>query len=194
MQDRIFSERGKAMEEVYFREQDSKLIKKLRLRAHLDEIAVALGEKLLVDDPDLLERVKQLGVTLETASALFLAPLVQTAWAEGKVTRREHETVLRLARGRGMDPASSAYAQLEQWLRKRPSDAVFDTGIELLKAGFSVLPPAEQEERVKSMLHACREVADASGGLERLIGLGDPVSESEALTLDQIGRALRNRP
>jgi hypothetical protein len=43
MQDRIFGDREKAMEEVYFRKEDAKLVEKLRQMAHLDEIALALG-------------------------------------------------------------------------------------------------------------------------------------------------------
>ena len=192
MQDRIFGDRGKAMEEVFFRDRDAKLTKALQLRAHLDEIAMALGEKLTVDDPDLLEKVRSLGITLDTAPALFVAPLVQVAWAEGKVTRQEHDAVLRLARGRGMEPTSPAYAQLEIWLRTRPADVVFETAIEILKVGFSVLPPAQREERIDSILRACREIAAASGGPERLLGFGDDVSRAEHVTLDHISRALRS--
>jgi ribosomal protein L32E len=191
MHDRILHERGKAMEDVYIRDQDARLLKKLRMKAHLDEIAVALGEKLRIDDPALLEKARDLGITLETAPALFLAPLVQVAWTEGKVTRQEHEVVLRLARERGMEVASPAYAQLEEWLRTKPSDAIFDTALEVLKLGFSVFPPAEREERVNSIVAACRQVADASGGPERLLGLGDPVSAAEAASLDHIARSLR---
>src|SRR5512145_116110 len=101
MQDRIFGDREKAMEDAYFRDENAKLLEKLRHRAHLDEIAVALGEKLQVDDPALLAKVRELGVTLETAPAFFLAPLVQVAWAEGGVSKEEREVVLRLARNRG---------------------------------------------------------------------------------------------
>ncbi len=45
MQDRIFGDREKAMEESYFREQDAKLLAKLREKADLDEIAVALARE-----------------------------------------------------------------------------------------------------------------------------------------------------
>ena len=54
-----------------------------------------------MDNPDLLLRVKELGVTVDSAPAFFLAPLVQVAWAEGSVTEQERDTVLRLARARG---------------------------------------------------------------------------------------------
>ena len=192
MEDRLFNEREKAMEANYFRQQDAQLIEKLRKKAPLDEIALALRDKLQVDNPDLLVRVRDLGITPESAPAFFLAPLVQVAWAEGKVHKQEHDTVLHLARGRGVEPASAAYAQLEIWLRERPSDALFDTAVEVLKYSFDVLTPAEREERIKSIVHACHEVAEASGGLGRLLGLGNGVSSIEESTLDTITKTLRS--
>jgi hypothetical protein len=193
MSDRIFGDREKAMEDAYFRDQNAKLLDKLRHKANLDEIAVALGEKLQVDNPHLLVKVRELGIKVDTAAAFFLAPLVQVAWAEGKVSKSEREVVLRLARQRGVDPDSPAYSQLEEWLRVRPSNDFFDTAVEVLKAAFAVLPPAERDERIKGVVHACHEVAEASAGLGRLLGLGDGVSRIEASMLDDITRTLRIR-
>ena len=194
MQDRIFGDREKAMEEVYFRNEDAKLVEKLRQMAHLDEIALALGEQLQVDNPDLLMRVRDAGVSLDTAPALFLAPLVQVAWAGGKVGKAEHRCVLGIARNRGIDPVSPAYAQLEAWLKERPSDGLFDTAVDVLKHGFSVLPPEERDQRIKHLLDACQEVAEASGSsLGWILGIVDlnTVSQSEAATLDLISNKLR---
>ena len=199
MQDRIFGDRERAMEDSYFRQEDAKLLKKLQDKAQLDEIGLALGEKLQVDNPDLLMRVKEAGVSLDTAPALFLAPLVQVAWAGGSVTKPEHHAVLRLARGRGIDPASPAYAQLEEWLKHRPDDSLFDTAVEVIKYGFSVLPPDEREQRIMTVVDACHEVAEASGstlgfvlGLKNVMGIKN-VDESEASMLDLIATRLRGR-
>ena len=189
----IFQDREKAMEAKYFRDQDARLVEKLRQHAKLDEIASALAEKLQVDNPELLLRAKGLGITAEAAPALFLAPLVQVAWAEGSVTKAEHDAVLRLARGRGIEDGSEAQAQLIEWLKNRPSDELFDTSVEVIKYGFAVLPPSEKEERIKRVVDACREVAAASGGgLQQLLGLRTSVSSTEASTLDQITRTLRS--
>ena len=192
MDDRIFGEREKAMEEAFFRDQDARLLDKLRQRADLDDIAVELGRKLQVDSPELLAKVRELGVTLETAAAFFLAPLVQVAWAEGKVKKSEHNTVLRLAAERGIAEDSPALAKLKEWLRIRPSDSFFSTALEVLHAGFAVLPPAERESRVKSVLDACRQVAEASAGVGRLFGIDDGVSSVEADILESIAGELRS--
>ena len=183
MEKDIFQERGRAQEAAYFRNQDAQLIEKLHETARLEEIAIALAEKLQVDNPDLLLRVMELGVTLDIAPAFLLAPLVQVAWAEGEVTEREHQTVLRLAGSRGVEESSPAHAQLLAWLRERPHDTLFDTATEVIKVGLSVLPPDEREERIKRIVQACREVAETSGGLARLLGLGSGVSGEEASLL-----------
>jgi hypothetical protein len=189
----IFKERERSLEEGYFRQHEAKLIGKLRERAKVDEIVEALAVKLQTDDPALLRRIMALGVTLDTGAAFLLAPLVQVAWAEGAVTDREREKVLRIATERGIDMSSPAYTQLQEWLRTRPADAVFDTAIETIKTGLSVLTPAERADRVKRIVDACREVASASGGLGRLLGLGTGVSSEEESILDAMAATLRAR-
>ena len=189
----IFKDRERSLEEEYFRTQDAKLIEKLRERGKVEEIAEALAVKLQIDNPALLRRIMALGVTLDTGAAFLLAPLVQVAWAEGGVTDREREKVLRIATERGIDPSSPAYARLQEWLRTRPADAIFDTAVEAIKTGLSVLTPAERADRIKRIVDACREVASASGGLGRLLGLGTGVSTEEESILDAMAATLRGR-
>src|SRR5262245_34047496 len=191
MEKDIFQERGRGEEAAYFRNQDAKLIEKLRESARLEEITAALAEKLQVDNPELLRRVMALGVTIDTGPAFLLAPLVQVAWAEGEVTEREHKTVLRVAGARGVEENSPAHTHLLEWLQKRPPDALFDTAMEVIKVGFSVLPPDEREERIKRLVQACHEVAEASGGLAKVLGLGSGVSGEEEALLDTITTTLR---
>src|SRR5437899_1328874 len=102
----IFQARERAEEEVYFRQQDARLIAKLRQKAQLSEIAHALAEKLHVDEPELLERIQRLGITLDTGSAFILAPLVEVAWADGSVSHAERDAILHLAKQRGVTPGS----------------------------------------------------------------------------------------
>jgi hypothetical protein len=190
----IFTDREKAMEANYFRQQDAKLIERLRAEAKLDDIAIALAEKLQVDHPELLARAKALGLTADTASAIFAAPLVQVAWAEGSVSKQEERMVLRLAADRGIEEESPAGEQLREWLAARPADDLFDTATEIIKAGFAVLPIKEREERIQRLVDACHKVAAASGaGLISLIGLSDGVSRDEASMLDAINKKLRLR-
>ena len=184
-------ERGRSIEEEYFHKHEAKLLEKLRERGKLSEIAEGLAVKLKVDDPDLLRRIMAAGVTLDTGAAFLVAPLVQVAWAEGTVTDRERETVFRLAGERGLERSSPAGAQIEQWLRARPGDQLFALAAEAITKGLSVLSPEERADRIKRIVDACREVAEASGGLSRLLGLGSGVSGEEEAVLDAIAATLR---
>ena len=193
MKNDVFHDRARGEEAEYFRKQDEKLLLKIRERAALAEVAQALAEKLRVDSPELVKRVLELGLTRDTGTAILLAPLVQVAWAEGSVSRREREVVLELAASRGVEPGSGAHAQLVAWLERRPSDALFETALEVMKAGLAVLPDSEREERVREIVEACQRVAEATGGLGKLLGLSSGIVGQEAAVLDAIGAKLRSR-
>lgn len=188
----IFRDRARGEEDAYFRQQDVKLIAKLRQKAQLSEIAHALAEKLQTDQPALLERIQKLGVTLDTGSALILAPLVEVAWIDGEVTHAERDTILRIAKQRGVEPGSADYHQLLDWLAHRPSDEVFRTALEAIRIGVSVLPPDESEQRIATMIKACEEVAQAADWIDQLFKL-DRVSYSESAVIAAIRGHLESK-
>lgn len=164
-----FHDRGHADETAYFQQRDARLLEKLRERARLAEIAHALAGKLQVDEPELLERIKALGVTLNTGAAFILAPLVDIAWADGRVAEAEHDAVLRVAERRGVAPGSPDHQQLLAWLAHRPSDAVLQAALEAIRIGISVLPPDEARQRVAAMVKTAEEVAQAKGAVATLL-------------------------
>jgi len=187
----LLKERERGEETDYFRRADAKLIEKMRARAQLSEIAQALADKLRVDDPELLRRVAELGLDRETGTAILVAPLVQVAWADGHVSEAERSIVLELAASRGLVAGMPAHDKLLGWLRERPSDALFETALQVMRVGFSVLPAAERDERITGVMTACRRIAEASGsGLVRLIGLSHGVFGAESATLDAITTGL----
>src|SRR3954452_8669507 len=192
MADGIFSEREHALEATYFHQHDAKLLQALREGSKLDEIAIAMAGKLAIDSPDLLLRVRELGVTAATAAAFLLAPLVQMAWANNAPGKRVRNLVLRSAVARGIAVSSPAYDQLLDPLHERPTEAFFETALEVIHHGLAVLPPDEKEQRIKQMMSVCRDIAIASGPkLAKMLGLASPVSSHEASALSTIAAALR---
>ena len=177
----IFRDRERAEEEAYFHQRDAVLIEKLRHRAKLDEIVHALAEKLQIEEPALVAKIKQLGVTRDIGSAFVLAPLVEVAWADGHVSHAEHQAVLRLAERRGVVAGSADHAQLLEWLKHRPSPEIIQSALEAIRIALSVLPRKEAEERISYMVNACEEVARSSGGMERLLRAGGVLSEERAV-------------
>ena len=192
----ILKDRERAFDADYFRKQDEKLLAKMREQAALQDVAQALADKLRVDDKELVDRIVALGIHRENGPAMLLMPLIQVAWADGGVSDAEREVVLGTARERGVEPGTPAYRQLEDWLRKRPSDDLFDAALEVWKAAASVLPASERDERIRHVVGACRRVAEASGGgLAKLLGMTSAaVSQDEAAVLEAITAKLRSAP
>src|SRR5262245_26616583 len=188
----LFRDHERGEEQVYFRQQDARLIAKLRQKAQLSEIAHALAEKLHADEPALLERIQKLGVTLDTGSAFILAPLDDVAWVDGDVSHAKRDTILHIAKQRGVAPGSADYHQLLDWLAHRPSDELFLTALEAIRIGLSVLPPDESEQRIATMIKACEDVAQAAGWIDQLLHL-DRVSYSESAVIGAIRRHLESK-
>jgi hypothetical protein len=191
LSDDIFEDRQRAAEGQWARARDAELIEKLRNKEQLEATLSALTDVLRVDSPELLQRVIDLGVTADTAPALLLAPLVQVAWAGESITAEEHEAVLRLAASRGVKAPAPSGALLADWLKARPSDQLFATAVEVIRASLAKLPPEVRDARVADMAVACREVAQASGGMAKKLGLSSGVSAQEDTIVDQILAALR---
>ncbi len=188
----MFSDREKAIEANYFRQQDQRLLDKLRQNATLDEIALAMRDKLQLDNPELLQRVRALGLGPDNAAAILVAPLVQVAWASDSVSKGEREAVFRLARERGVEDGSAAQAQLGSWLDQRPNDELFAVALDVIKQGLAVLSRVEREERIKQIVEACHEVAEVTGSrISWVLGIFDGINSAEFSALDAINKALR---
>lgn len=188
----VFQERERGIEAQWARKHDEELIQKLRERAKLDEISQALAKKLRVDDPSLRQRLIDLGVTHDTGPALFLAPLVAVAWADGKVSDREKDAILEMAAARGVEPATPVHDQVLEWLLRPPPRDLVDAALEVLRAGISVLPDAERGQRVEAYAASYRRVAEASGGgLGRVVGLASGISPEEEALIERMVAVLR---
>ena len=188
----ILQSREHGIEAQWARERDEELIQKLRERAKIEEISRVLARKLRADDPALRRRILHLGVTHDTGPALFLLPLVQVAWADGKVTDEERETIMGLAAFRGVRPGSPVYAQVLEWFRTPPAQEFFDAALEVIRLGISVLPDEEREDRIAAYALSYRRVAEASAGrLGAFFGLAGPVSPEAEAIIDRNTATLR---
>jgi hypothetical protein len=163
-----FSDRGRALEEEYFRKREQELIEKLRRRAAAEAELDRLGEHAGVADEEILQDLKDLGYTPETVMLWHLVPLVQVAWADGRVSERE----------RGVEADSPADQQLAQWLTSRPPEEMFERNLRAIRALLQARPEAEREASERELLSLSTAVASASGGL---LGIGAVSADERAL-------------
>jgi hypothetical protein len=178
-------ERGKGLEDEFFRREDQKLLARLqelrKAELNREQLAKATG----ITKPEVLDRLLKLGIQVETLAALSIVPLVEVAWADGSLDAKERAAVLEHAGAGGITKGSPAYALLEAWLQHRPSQQLLDAWRDLVRTIRQEIG-AEEAERLKAeILERARLVARASGGV---LGLGSKVSSAEAAILAHLER------
>jgi tellurite resistance protein len=184
--DNVLGKRGKALEDEYFHRKEKELIEKLRHRttaeAQRKELAGATG----IEDEEILRILQEMGCTRETVALLHLVPLIQVAWADGKVSPTEREMILEAASLHGVAGGSPAYLQLTEWLDHRPSEEFFEQALRVISSILQSTPAAQGLNRSDVLAHSLR-VAEASGGI---LGFGDKISDEERAMLERIAKAV----
>lgn len=179
----ILRERGKSLEDEFFRREDQRLIQKLEAIRAAQTNREALAKAAGIGNPDVVDRLLQLGAKAETVAALALVPLVEVAWADGDLDRRERGAILDRARESGLAAGSVEHGLLEAWLDRRPDPKLLTAWTHLVR-GVSEQLGREESARLKAnLLDRARAVASASGGV---FGMGSKVSSAEAAMLLQL--------
>jgi hypothetical protein len=182
-----FAERGRSLEEEYFHRKERELIEKMRVRAAGEERRRRLGQETGVGDDDVLRDLQELGYTPETVMLLHLVPLIQTAWAEGGVTQKERDLIVKAARSRGITAGSPADQQLDLWLAQRPSDELFEKTLRAIRTILQAQPDDARAASEKDLLALASAIATASGGI---VGF-HAVSDEERQILAHISEELK---
>jgi hypothetical protein len=186
-----FAERGRALEEEYFRKKDRELVEKLRRAAAADQARGELSKQTGISDPAVLAELQELGFSGDTVILLPLMPVLELAWAEDDITPAERQVLLSLARTRGIAEDSAADRQLQAWMATRPSPEVFTRATRLISALLSSGSEVAQGLTADQLVQYCEEIASASGGL-----LGLPIraiSMEERNLLTRIASDLKTR-
>jgi hypothetical protein len=182
-----FADRGRSLEEEYFHRKEKEVIEKMRVRAASEEQRRRLGEHAGVADEEVLRDLQELGYTPETVMLLHLVPLVQTAWAEGGVSQKERDLIVKAARSRGIDPGTPCDQQLTTWLSQKPSDAFFEKTLRAIRTILQAQPAEAREASEKDLISLATAIAAASGGI---VGFR-AVSEEERQILAHISDELK---
>jgi hypothetical protein len=183
------SDLGNTLTESFYKGLDRKAIlsairnKKKTLSAR--EMVVAIWG---ITDGAVLNKLVELGLTADTVAAISLTPLVEVAWADGKLDKKERAAVLEAAQQYGLEPGDVSYLLLEGRLGERPDPDLMETWRAYIRLMSKILD-AEALGAVRGELIArARKVAEASGGI---LGLGSKVSKEELAVLDELEQAFR---
>jgi hypothetical protein len=181
------ADRERSLEAAFFRNVDAKLLENLRSRMARDKAIERLAADTGIHDQHVLQELLDLNFTPQNLLALWLVPLTQVAWADGRVEPAEREAVLEALQKHGYSEDSPAWHLLESWLDHKPCNDVLTAWKDYARA----LVESAGEKRVivlrNELRNRAREVAQAAGGV---FGFGK-VSCAEESVIQQIENALR---
>lgn len=186
MADEILRDRERALEESFFAKQNEKLREALRKREQAKATREELARVSGVADTEVLDKLVALGIGPETWAALSVVPLVEVAWANGKVDDKERVAVLAGAEANGIVAGSPSHQVLEDWLRRRPDGRLLQAWGEYIVGLCSRLEPTEKHALRDEVMGRARNVARATGGF---LGLGDRISAEEEIVLQELEKA-----
>ncbi|MCA9707199.1 MAG: TerB family tellurite resistance protein [Myxococcales bacterium] len=170
-------------EEAYFKALEIEQRRRLRekLEAAAKELAdkQAIAESVKTDDLELVERIKTLGFSGDSARVFDLLPLVHVAWADGSVQKNERAAILRVLEARGVLPGSEGFVLMESLLEERPSREYMDQSLVVLKE----LLAEGDGERGAELVDLCALVARSAGGF---MGLGTKISADERELIEEL--------
>ncbi|MGE5182056.1 MAG: hypothetical protein ACM31C_08335 [Acidobacteriota bacterium] len=185
MSEVTLEERGRALEnQFYEKENQAKLAAmktKLDSAGGKDELRKASG----MSDEAVLDKLVALGLRANTIAALSLVPLIQVAWADGKIQDNERTAILQGAHGKGLERGTPGYELLQTWLQQPPKDDLFVAWEAYIKSLTSQLNDEQNRLLKNQIVGFAKMVAAAAGGI---LGFGK-VSASEEKVLHRIENA-----
>jgi hypothetical protein len=186
MSEEFLGDRRKALEEEFFAKQNQQLLRQLRettaVRTQKEALAAALG----ITDDAVIEQLIALDLSSETLAALSLVPLVEVAWADGRLDTKEQSALLAAAEQTGLSKGSASYQLLDGWLKERPSPELLTAWKAYVATLSRALNVQDKEALKQDLLRRARAVAEAAGGF---LGLGKKISSAEQAVLTELEQA-----
>jgi hypothetical protein len=179
----------KTLEDEFFNRENERLRERLRDKQELQEVKDELREVTGIDDDAILDHLAELGVQVDTLAAIALVPLVEVAWADGKLDGPEKEALLRAAKDTGIDQRHPAYELFANWMIHRPEPRMLDAWSSYIHGLGAQLGPEKRAALKAKLMGRARKVAETAGGF---LGLGNKVSPEEEKILGVLGRAFED--
>jgi hypothetical protein len=186
MADEFLGDRKKALEASFFAKENAKLLERMKAEKTLKAAVEGLAEISGIEDKAVLERLVTLNIELDTWAAISLVPLVEVAWADGKIDDDERRSVLAAAEANGIFPSSPSHQLLESWLAHRPDARLLGAWGEYIVDLCANLGEGEKATVKAKIIGRAREVAKATGGF---LGLGAKISTEEEVILQELEKA-----
>jgi hypothetical protein len=181
-----FDERRKALENAFFHKRDLELLAQLGEREAKAQRRNQLAQATGIQDQTLLDCLDDLKIRPETLEALLLVPLVEIAWADGKMHTRQRQAVLAAAKQAELHLNYDAYRLLESWLDAKPDRRLVVAWKQYVCFLSRRMSPQEMQTLRDDTMDRALFVAEATGGI---LGF-HRVGREERAKLDELSSML----
>ena len=186
-----FESRRSGFEAEYFHNKDAALVEKLRGVFQTNHDREELRRLTGITNNDVLDRLVAVQVKGEMLTAFKLLPLVEIAWADGRLDQHEADAVIDAAIKHGISPESEALKRIKEWLERGPNAEARKAWQMYAQELRKVLTPAELKTFREDLLHTAKQIAELSGGV---LNMFFNLSQAEKAVLQNITEALSDSP
>ena len=180
--------RGQAQEARFFAHKKAELRSQLRQREAdtitKEEISAATG----ITDDQLLDRLVNMKINVQTLTALSVVPLVEVAWADGQMHDKERAAVLQAAAEAGIPEDGPGYKLLTQWLDDKPNLDMLAAWKDYVAALAETLDADAYAQVRDNLIAKAVQVASSAGGI---LGIGK-ISTAEEQKIEQLKAAFKS--
>lgn len=179
-------DRGKQMEDLFFKQRDESLLEKMRSeqedKEHREQLISASG----IDHESVIDALVDVGIHADSLTAVSMIPLVAVAWADRMMESKEVDAILAAAESVGITKGTASYELLNGWLKVQPSPDLLEAWKGYVAAVQDRIDVTAANQLRASVLGRAEEIAKAAGGF---LGFGNKISESEQKVLDDLAAA-----
>ena len=144
-----------------------------------------LAEVSGIKDEAVLKKLVALNIHAETVASLAMVPLVEVAWADGKIDKEERDALLKVSAGGDMFGRIDR-SLLEQWLTHKPKPELLVAWEHYTAELCKVLSEPERLALRQQIMSRAEAVAKSAGGF---LGLTSKISAEEHAVLERMNRA-----
>jgi hypothetical protein len=174
-----FSEkRNRSLEDMFFYEQDRRLIEQRKKLQKMQETKENLAKISGIQDDAVLEKLVALDIRPETLATLIGIPLIEIAWADGEMDEKERKKLFEYAENSGLRKKGLDPKVMSIWLQNKPDPALLEAWTQYMRTLSRQLTDAERKSFREELMADARSVAKAAGGI---LGYGTISSEEKAM-------------
>ena len=175
---KILEDRFFFAESLVLKEQLARLKRELENEEALSKVSGIINRAVL-------KELVGKNIRPEILSALCLLPIIEVAWADGKIEEKERQAILEGAQKNGF---GEDHVILQEWLKQRPDESLIDAWRTYMSGLCETISDECLSTLKTDIVEHTRMVAEASGSF---LGLTNPVSAAEQAVLDTIATFFR---